>query len=45
MPTGKPRNPANERFWRDTLTHWQRSGLSVAGYCRRYRVSAANFYA
>jgi transposase len=45
MPTGKPRNPANERFWRETLTHWQRSGLSVADYCRRYRMSAARFYA
>lgn len=45
MPTGKPRDPAKERFWRDTLGHWRRSGLTVRAYCRQYRLAEARFYA
>jgi hypothetical protein len=32
---GKRRDPANERFWRRTLRHQQRSGLAVRDFCRR----------
>ena len=34
-----------EQYWRDTLLRWHRSGLSVAEFCRRHRLSPSSFYA
>lgn len=39
------RSSEKEQFWRDTLHHWQRSGLSVSEFCRRHRLSPPSFYA
>ena len=45
MSTGKPRDSWKEREWRGWLERWQRSGLSVAGFCRRRGLDARRFYA
>ncbi len=42
---GRRRDPAKERFWRRTMTRWQRSGLSVRAFCDRQFLSEALFYA
>jgi transposase len=39
------RDRAKERFWRQMLRRWQRSGLSVRDFCARHQLSEANFYA
>lgn len=41
--TGKPRDVAKERFWRRTLSHQARSGLSVAAYCQREGLTPHTF--
>ena len=45
MSPGKPRDGRKEQQWRQCLERWQRSGLSVAAFCRRQGVSEARFYA
>src|SRR3974390_2092280 len=45
MSTGKPGDPRKEQEWRRWLRDWQRSGLSVAAFCRRYGVDEGRFYA
>lgn len=45
MPHGPLRNPRKEQFWRDVMTRWRDSGLTVRAYCRRQRLSEASFYA
>jgi hypothetical protein len=45
MASGKPRDPAKERFWRDTVGQWEESGLTVGAYCQRHRLSEPSFYA
>jgi hypothetical protein len=45
MPTGKPRNPQKERFWRQMLKRWHSSGLTVQVFCRQCQLSQASFYA
>ena len=42
MGTGTVKD--RERFWRDQVERQKRSGLSVAGYCRRERISEASYY-
>jgi hypothetical protein len=36
MSIGKPRDRSKENAWRRRLRDWQRSGLSVSAFCRRY---------
>jgi hypothetical protein len=45
MPTGKPRDPQKERFWRQMLKRWHSSGLTVQAFCRKCQLSQASFYA
>jgi hypothetical protein len=45
MPHGQPRDPRKELFWRDMLSRWPDSGLTIRAYCRRHRLSEASFYA
>ena len=45
MPHGQPRDPRKEQFWRDILSRWPDSGLTIRAYCRRHRLSEASFYA
>jgi transposase len=45
MSTGKPRDSQKEQQWRRCLRDWQRSGLSVAAFCRRYDVAEHRLYA
>ena len=33
-----------ERFWRETMSAWQSSGLSVRQYCRRHDLAEPSFY-
>jgi transposase-like protein len=45
MSTGKPRSAQKERFWRQTIEHWQQSGRTVRGFCREHGLAEANFHA
>jgi hypothetical protein len=45
MSTGKPRDRRKEQEWRQWLERWQRSGLSVAAFCRQQGLSAGRFHA
>jgi transposase len=45
MSTGKPRDLHKEREWRRRLRDWQRSGLSVSAFCRRYGLAENRLYA
>lgn len=45
MPKGRSRDPHKEQLWRDHLTRWQASGLSVRAFCARHRLSLPAFYA
>jgi len=45
MSPGKPRDPRKEQHWRDLITRWQRSGLSVRAFCHRQRLAVPSFYA
>jgi transposase-like protein len=39
------RDGGKERFWRQALRQWQRSGLTVRAYCGDHGVSEPSFYA
>lgn len=41
----KRRDAAKERFWRDLVQRHRGSGLSVAEFCRREKLSQPSFYA
>jgi hypothetical protein len=45
MSNGKPRDSQKERFWRQTISRWQKSGLTVRAYCRQHDLAEANFHA
>jgi hypothetical protein len=45
MPTGKPRDPRKERFWRATFQRWRHSGLSASAFCEQHDLSLPSFYA
>ena len=45
MPTGKPRDPRKERFWRQAIRRWRKSGLSAAAFCLDNGLTEAHFYA
>jgi transposase-like protein len=38
------RDPVREQFWRDAVSTWQSSGLTVREFCRRRQVTEASFY-
>ena len=38
------RDLGKEQFWREALTRWQRSGLSVRNFCLDESLSQASFY-
>ena len=39
------RDPAKERFWRQMVRRWARSGISIREFCNREALSAQSFYA
>ncbi len=45
MPTGKPRDPQKERFWRQAIRRWRKSGLTAQAFCLDNGLSPANLYA
>jgi hypothetical protein len=45
MPTGKPRDPRKERFWRQVIRRWRKSGLSAGAFCLENGLSQASLYA
>jgi transposase-like protein len=45
MSTGKPRDLHKEQEWRRRLRDWERSGLSVSAFSRRYGVAENRLYA
>jgi hypothetical protein len=45
MAKGQRRDPKLEAFWRGVLGRFDKSGLSVRGFCRREKLSEPAFYA
>jgi hypothetical protein len=45
MPNGKPRDPQKERFWRQAIRRWLKSGLTAQAFCLENGLSPANLYA
>ena len=45
MPTGKPRDPRKERFWRRAIKRWRQSGLTAQAFCTENGLSQASLYA
>ena len=43
-PRGPQSNPALEQTWRDRVTRFQTSGLSVRDFCRSEGLSEPSFY-
>jgi len=41
---GRRPNEERRRYWRDVVARQRRSGLPVAAFCRRHKVSPAAFY-
>lgn len=39
------RDPEKEKFWRDKITGWLSSSLSIRAYCKRVNISESCFYA
>ena len=39
----KQRDPVREQFWRDAITDWQTSSLSVRAYCVRHHLTETAF--
>ena len=39
------RSEAKERLWREQVSSWQRSGLSIRQYCQQHQLNEPNFYA
>jgi len=39
------RSEAKERLWREQVSLWQRSGLTIRQYCLQHHVNEPNFYA
>jgi hypothetical protein len=39
------RSEGKERLWREQVTLWQRSGLTIREYCLQHQLSEPNFYA
>ena len=44
MPSKRRADPQLERFWRETLAAWEKSGKSVRAFCASRGLSQASFY-
>lgn len=42
---GRERDITKERFWRDAIGRWQRSGQTIRGFCREHGLSEVSFHA
>jgi hypothetical protein len=40
----KPRDPAKEQFWRQTLADWQQSGLAISAFCQLRQLQPQSFF-
>jgi transposase-like protein len=40
----KRRDPERERFWRDTVAAWEKSGQSIRAFCSSRGLSEPSFY-
>ncbi len=45
MATGRRPDPALRQLWHQRLQRFRHSGLSIADFCDRERISVASFYA
>jgi hypothetical protein len=45
MPRTRRRDPDRERFWRDAVAGWKKSGQTVRAYCDERGLSQPSFYA
>jgi hypothetical protein len=45
MPNGKPRDPQKERFWRQAIRRWRKSGLTARAFCLENELSQDRLYA
>jgi hypothetical protein len=45
MPNGKPRDPQKERFWRQAIRRWHKSGLTAGAFCLENGLRQASLYA
>ena len=45
MATRHSRDPKLERRWRDLITRWERSDLTIRDFCSDHRISEPSFYA
>ena len=41
---GRQRDGSKERFWRDVLRRWQRSGQSIRAFCQEHRLAEHSFH-
>jgi hypothetical protein len=41
---GRQRDGDKERFWRDVVRRWQRSGQSIRAFCREQRLAEQAFH-
>jgi hypothetical protein len=41
----RERDPRKERFWRDMIRRWRRSGWTIRAFCAEHRLSEPSFYA
>ena len=39
------RDRGKERFWRQQLRQWRRSGLTIRAFCQQHGLTEASFYA
>ena len=39
------RGPSRERYWREAIVGWKKSGQTIAAYCRARGLGQASFYA
>jgi hypothetical protein len=42
---GRERDVGKERFWRDVVGRWQRSGQSIRTFCQEHRLVESSFHA
>src|SRR5262245_17917398 len=45
MARGNRRDRSKERFWRQNLRRWRRSGLTVRDFCYEHDLAEPSFYA
>jgi transposase-like protein len=40
----RERDPAREQFWRETISAWQTSGLTICDYCQQNQLTPTAFH-